>query len=64
MHEVGGNAGVLNSGVEKAWGVNKYTHTVRPSWRRKRTSTLVLGELAEMIGFMGVLWRKSGERAN
>lgn len=55
MHEVGGNAGVLSSGVVEAWGVHKYAHTVRPSWRRKRTSTLVLGELAEMIGFMGVL---------
>lgn len=64
MHAVGVNAGVLSSGVEEAWGVNKYTHTVRPSWRRKRTSTLVLGELAEMIGFMGVLWRKRGGRDN
>lgn len=55
MHDVGGNAGVLCSGVVEARGVNKYAHAATPSWRRKRTSLLLLRELAGMIGFMGVL---------
>lgn len=44
----------MSSGVVETWRVSKYDHTAKPSWRKRRTGTLVLGELAEMIGFTGV----------